>query len=665
MGTKPRVTNKAEQTSSGQLGFYFDQNRCDACYACVVACKDWHDIPPGPAKWLRVSTIEKGKYPNVYLGFNINLCNQCVNAPCLAACPAEAISKREADGVVVVDRDKCLGQDECGYPCSHECPAGNDVLGFVSLIREGKYAEAWKLLAESNPFPGVCGRVCLHPCESACNRGQVDEPVSIQALERFAAEYIHAVPPFIVERKQQRVAIVGSGPAGLACAYHLARHGYRATVFEALPVAGGMLRVGIPEYRLPRAVLDREIAFIEALGVEIKTNMRVGQNLSLEELDQFDAVFLAVGTHKERPLDITGANLKEVIAGVDFLREVRLNGKAIIGQRVVVLGGGNVAVDSARTALRLGAKEVSIAYRRTQAEMPASPEEVEAALEEGIAIHTSRLPIKITSENEHVAGIECISLRSIESDKDRKLQFNTIKGSETILPADTIILAIGQESDLSFLPRDIKVNRDMIIIDENGATSRRKYFAGGDAAIPEKKVAWAIGSGRRAAQAIDRYLRGLPKEKPAAKPTTVEPKLVDTDFIEKKKRVTAPVLSVTDRRQNFGEVVLGLNNESAKEEANRCLLCKGMCLVACPYDAPQFGAEDNPKMQKCEFCLEDWERGDKPICVRSCTMRALDAGPIDELRAKYGDIRSAEEFPYYKKSEPAITFKPKAYRPKG
>ncbi len=660
--TRPRRKKETKKNNGSQIGFFFDQTRCDGCFACMVACKDWHDVPAGPASWLRITPVEKGKYPDCFLAYKINFCNQCASAPCVAACPAEAITKREADGIVTVDREKCVGRDECGFPCSIDCPAGNDVLGFVSLIKEGNYAGAWKRLVENNPFPGVCGRVCFHPCETACNRSQVDEPVSIQALERFAAEHIPTVPPFTLDcKKQQRVAIVGSGPAGLSCAYHLARRGYRVTVFEALPVAGGVLRVGIPEYRLPQAVLDREIDFIKATGVEIKTNMRVGQNISLKDLDKFDAVFLAVGTHKEKRLNIPGIDMKEVIPGVDFLREVRLNGKVKVGKRVVVLGGGNVAFDCARTALRLGATEVHIVCPECDEDMPAEPSEIKQGKEEGIEIHTSRLACKILSKNERLSGVECLGLRSMKFDEDGRLQFDAIKGSETILPADTVISAVGQEPELSFLPADIKVKNGVISIDENGATSRRKYFAGGDAAISEKRVAWAIGSGRRAAEAIDRFLSGLPAEKPAKKTQTVKSKLVDTDFIKKKKRTSAPALPVAVRHQNFNEVELGLDTEPAKAEADRCLVCRAMCSVACPYGAPQFGIEDNPKMQKCNFCVEDWEQGDKPICVRSCTMRALDAGPIEELRARYGDIKSAEGFIYHKKTEPAITFKPKSY----
>lgn len=661
-GTAAKISKGNGKKNSKQLGIFFNQTRCDACYACAVACKDWHDVPAGPARWLRVKSIERGKYPNPFLAFNVSMCNHCVNAPCVEICPAEAISKREEDGIVVVDREKCVGRDECGTPCSHECPAGNDVLGFVSLVREGKYAEAWRLITENNPLPGVCGRVCSHPCEAACNRDQADEPIAIHAIERLAAEYIPRVPPFTIERKQQRVAVVGSGPAGLSCGYHLARRGYRVTVYEALPVAGGMLRVGIPEYRLPGEVLDREIALIEAMGVDIKTGMELGKNLSLAELDGYDAVFLAIGAHTEKRLDIPGINLKEVIPGIDFLKEAKLKGKVKIGKKVVVLGGGNVAFDCARTAHRLGAEEVHIVCPEGEEDILAEPAEVEQGQEEGITIHSSRLACQVLSADGQVSGVECLGLRSMSFDETGKLHFDAIEGSEKVLAADTVILAIGQEPDFSFLPEDIKVKGGMISVDTDGATSRPKYYAGGDAALTERKVAWAIGSGKRSAEAIDRALKGLPAEKPVAKAGCNGHTLLDTDFIEKKVRVKIPVLPAEDRRQGFAEVEKGLDNEQAKAEAERCLICRGMCLVACPYDAPQFGDEDNPKMQKCDLCLEEWEIGKQPICVRSCTMRALDAGPIEELRAKYGDIRDAEGFCYYEKSEPSITFKPYANR---
>ena len=660
-GTATKVSKGNGKKNSKQLGIFFNQTRCDACYACAVACKDWHDVPAGPARWLRVKTIERGKYPNPFLAFNVSMCNHCVNAPCVEICPAEAISKRGEDGIVVVDREKCLGRDECGYPCSHECPAGNDVLGFVSLVREGKYAEAWRLIIENNPLPGVCGRVCSHPCETVCNRGQADEPVAIHAIERLAAEYIPTVPPFTIERKKQRVAVVGSGPAGLSCGYHLARRGYRVAVFEALPVAGGMLRVGIPEYRLPGDVLDREIALIEAMGVDIKTDMQLGKNLSLKELDEYDAVFLAVGAHTEKKLDIPGINLKDVIPGIDFLKEVKLKGEVKIGKKVVVLGGGNVAFDCARTAHRLGASEVHIVCPEGEEDILAEPAEIEQGQEEGITIHSSHLACRVLSEDGRVSGVECLGLRSMSFDQDGRLHFDAIEGSEKALPADTVILAIGQEPDLSFLPKDIEVKGGMISVDADGATSRPGYYAGGDAALTARRVAWAIGSGKRSAEAIDRVLKGLPVEKPVEKAGNGH-KLLDTDFIEKKARVQIPVLPVKDRRQGFAEVEKGLGSEQAKAEAERCLICRGMCLVACPYDAPQFGAEDNPRMQKCDLCLDRYQKNQKTICVEACPVYALDVGPFEEMKDKYGDIRDAEGITYYPATDPSLIIKPRNRR---
>ena len=651
--------SKERGSNNLQVGFYFDQTRCDGCYACVVACKDWHDIAAGPASLLRIFTIEKGKYPDPFLAFNFNPCYHCIDAPCVLACPVEAIDKREKDGIVLIDREKCLGRDECGYSCSHECPVGNDVLGVISLIKDRKYYDAWRLLADSNPFSGVCGRICFHPCETACNRNQVDDSVNIQAIERFVADFMPTVPPFTVEHKKQRVAIVGSGPAGLSCAYHLARFGYRVTVFEALPVIGGMLRVAIPEYRLPRVILDREIAFIKALGVEVRTNTCVGRDISIEELDKFDAVFVAIGTHRDKLLNIGGVELQGVITGLGFLKEVNINGKLNIAKKVVVLGGGNVAYDCARTALRLGATEVHIVCPEECENMLAEPLEIKQGEEEGIKIHASTIARNIMGLNNQVTGVECIRLRSMAWDQYGELHFDAIKGSETILPADTVIVAIGQEPDVSFLPNDIKVSCGVINIDKDGATTRAKYFAGGDAAVTERKVAWAIGSGRRAAQTIDRQLRGLSGEKES--PLMRKSELRDTDFIKHINRTKNPMIPISRRIGNFAEVVLGLDEEQAKEEANRCLICRGMCSVACPYGAAQFGAENNPKMQKCDYCVEELDQGKLPICVRSCTTRALDAGFIDEMIFKYGDDKKAEGFDYYEKSQPSITFRPKAY----
>ena len=657
--TKRKNGKSTAQATPKQLGYYFDQTRCTGCYTCAVACKDWHDIPAGSTKWLRVATVLKGKFPNLFLAFNANICYQCESAPCIMACPTQAISKREEEGIVVVDREKCLGKDRCGHSCSYECPAGNDVLGFISLIKEGKYAEAWRLLVENNPFPGVCGRVCFHPCESACNRAQIDEVISIHALERFAGEYKSNVSLDAIKRKKQRVAIVGSGPAGLSCAYHLTRFGYEVIVFEALPVAGGMLRMAIPEYRLPKSVVEREIAFIESAGVEIRTNMQLGKNLGFEELDKFDAVFLATGAHKEKRLEIPGIDSNGVIAGLEFLKKAKLNKKIDVGKSVVVLGGGNVAFDCARTARRLGATDIHLVCPECYEDMLASPSEIEQGKEEGIIIHNSCLASRILGNDGHTAGVACFSLRSMEFDENGKLRFEAVKGSEFVLVADTLIVAIGQEPDFSFLPGDIKVRDGMVSIDESGATSRRKYFAGGDMALADRKVARAIGSGRKAAQAIDQYLGNSTEEVESDRPATIESKLIDTSFIEKKQKVKIPLAAMKDRQQNFAEVEQDLNSEQARVEADRCLVCEGMCFVACPYNAPQFGDEENPRMQKCDLCLERWAENVKPVCVESCPTRALDAGFLDELESQYGETKGAAGFSFSQKAKPAIVLKAK------
>jgi heterodisulfide reductase subunit A2 len=647
---------------NSQMGFYCDQTSCMGCAACVIACKQWHDIPAGPASWMRVQSIEEGVFPNVYLGYLPSRCLNCENAACVEACPAGAVSKREKDGIVLVDRDKCLGRDACGNDCSDACPAGTDVRGFVSLIKQGKYEDAWRLVVESNPFPGVCGRVCVHPCESACARGQVDEPVAINALERLASEHMSPNPlhvPYLAERRSEKVAVVGSGPAGLTCAYHLARLGYRVTVFEALPVAGGMLRIGIPKYHLPKEILDREIAFIENCGVEIKTNKRLGENLSKTDLEQYAAVFLSTGAHKQKTLDIPGKDLKGVMTGIDFLAKVNSDENVDLGKQILVVGGGDVAIDCARSAIRLGASEVHIACLESLEQMPANPTGIAEAEEEGIKIHPSRSFSRILGANGHCDGVECVNLHSMKFEQDGTLHLDVIEKSEHVLPADTIILAIGQALDTKVLPEGLEVNNGRIVIDETGATSLPNYFAGGDAAIPEWRVAYAIGSGRRAAEAINRQIRGLPAVESPSTSKTRKSQFSDTETFEKMERVSTEKLAVSNRISGFPEVELTLTDEQGKKEANRCLECRGMCSLACPYDVPQFDAGDNPKMQKCDSCVEEWEAGKDPICVRSCPTRALDAGPIEELKAKYGDSRVAKNFTYYENTKPSVVFKAK------
>ncbi len=488
-------------------------------------------------------------------------------------------------------------------PCNHNCPAGSDVVGYLALIREGKHREAWELIKQENPFPGVCGRICPHPCESECNREELGGAIAIHTMERFLADWAASQRRSVQasQRYNAKVAVIGSGPAGLSCAYHLARRGYLVTVFEALPVAGGMMRVGIPEYRLPRQVLDREIADIEALGVEIKTGMRLGDNLPMSELDDYDAVFIAVGLQKSRRLNVPGEDAEGVIPGLEFLKRVNLGEEVQVGPRVAVLGGGNTAIDAARSALRLGS-EVTILYRRSRAEMPAIAEEIEEALEEGVKIRYLTAPVELLVENGQVTGLRCVKMELGMPDESGRRRPLPIAGSEFTIEADTVIPAIAQEADTAFLETEswkLEVGRGRIAIDAAGATTRPGTFAGGDVATPFGTVAHAIGSGKRAALAIDKYLRGeelagfppvdeavhaVPKN---MAPTIVRFEDLNLAYFEELERPAQPQKPVEGRVRDFAEVNMGFEEEDAQTEAERCFNCGtcnlcDTCFVFCP-----------------------------------------------------------------------------------
>lgn len=403
--------------------------------------------------------------------------------------------------------------------CQETCPVHLDIRGYIGLIAEGKYGEAFSLIRERLPFPAVIGRICTHPCEEVCNRGKVDQPLSIKFLKRFVADYEIQTSSrprqegAILGSRPERVAVVGAGPAGLTAAHDLAWMGYNVTVFEALPVAGGMLAVGIPQYRLPRDVLNREIGFVQDLGVEIKTNTPIGKDLTLDDLfaQGYKAVFIAVGAHQSMRLNIPGEEAEGVVHGVDFLRDLNLGREVWVGDRVGIIGGGNVAMDAARSALRLGAKEVLILYRRSRQEMPASTEEIEAAEHEGVKIEYLVAPVEVLTNQGKVVGLRCVRMRLGEPDTSGRRRPIPIEGSEFNVELDMIIPAIGQAADLSFIPEDsgIEVRRGRIVVSPDTlATTRPGVFAGGDVVTGPWIAIEAIAAGKKAALSIDAYLRG-------------------------------------------------------------------------------------------------------------------------------------------------------------
>jgi NADPH-dependent glutamate synthase beta subunit-like oxidoreductase/Pyruvate/2-oxoacid:ferredoxin oxidoreductase delta subunit len=474
-------------------------------------------------------------------------------------------------------------------PCKAACPAGIHVQGYLALIAQGKFAEALALIREAIPFPGICGRVCHHPCEAACRRGEHDQPIAIEYLKRFVSDYeasqrlsgsaSQRYDAMTLRRYDaKKIAIVGSGPAGLTAAYFLAREGYPVTVFEALPVAGGMMAVGIPEYRLPRDVLQSEIKAIEDLGVEIRTNTPIGSNgdLSLEDLKRdYDAVFVAVGAHGSRRLNVEGEDLTGVLHGVDFLREVGLGHEVTVGEKVLVIGGGDVAIDSAMAARRLGGQQVTILYRRSREEMPARPWEIEEAEEEGIAFQFLATPARVLGTNGRVTGLECLRMELGEPDESGRRRSIPVHGSEFVVEADTVIVAIGQVLDVGDWRLEIG---DWIVADPvTLQTNLEGVFAGGDAVTGPATVIEAIAAGKRAAESIGRYLSGedLAADHTLWPPDTSEVEYYTPPVVEPEARAQMPKLSVAER-VDFAEINLGFSEKEAIAEAQRCLSC-GVC----------------------------------------------------------------------------------------
>ena len=470
-------------------------------------------------------------------------------------------------------------------PCQHTCPLEQDVPCYVGLIAQGELEQAIEIVRRENPLPSICGRVCTATCEAKCRAGEGDgEAISIRMLKRFLADYEREkglyVTPKPKQTRSQQVAIVGSGPAGLTCAYYLALDGYRVIIYESLPVAGGMLAVGIPDYRLPKNILNWEIENIKSLGVDIKTNTTVGVDIRLQYLwSKYDAVFIATGTHKGLKMNIEGEESPQVIDAVDFLRAINLGQEVEIGQTVAVIGGGDAAIDAARVAKRLG-KDVKILYRRTRREMPAAKEEVEGAIEEGIEIEFLVAPVRVLSENGQLKGIECVRMELGDVDKSGRRRPVPIKGSEFTMDIDTLMPAIGQQPDPSAVPSDkhlktskantIEVSPDTLYSGMNGV------FVGGDVVSGPNTVTAAMAHGKIAAKMIHKYIQELPMEReykvtrPIAHVEALE--LTDKE-LEELQKPSMPLLSLEERSGNFKEVELGFTEETAIREAKRCLRC--------------------------------------------------------------------------------------------
>ena len=481
-------------------------------------------------------------------------------------------------------------------PCTYACPLHINVPRYVELIRKGEFAKAIEVIRENNPLPSVCGRVCSHPCEIACRQRQWDDAVAIRALKRVVSDAENQKPapkPEKSSSKSQKVAIVGSGPAGLTAAHFLAKEGYQVVIYEALPKPGGMLAYGIPEFRLPEKALQSDIERIQALGVEIRCNQKIGENISLNDLEkEYDAVFIGVGAYKSRRLNIEGEEAEGCMDCLSFLRDVRMGKETKLGKKVAIIGGGNAAMDAARTAWRLNPEKVYLVYRRSKSQMPADIEEIDALIEEGIEIHEQATPIKIHTKDNCVTGIECLKTRLSQVDESGRARPVPIEGSNFTLEVDNVLVAISQEPDIEELVAgsniDIEKGQTFVVDQKNLSTKQEGIFAGGDLVRGADTIVAAMGDGKNAATFIQQYLEKQEYSLESKWKTATSGAQEGKDTLPWKISHTHSSALDSKERKNFNEVESVLDDENAKLQAERCLHCDvkcNICVEVCPNRA--------------------------------------------------------------------------------
>ncbi|MFQ5975960.1 MAG: FAD-dependent oxidoreductase, partial [Candidatus Hydrothermarchaeales archaeon] len=600
------------------------------CSACILTPKM---VSVGQHENIELLTYSEVEDVSGYIGnFKVKIkkksrfvnekCTAC--AECLKVCPVnlpsefeEGLSKRHAiyrpfaqsvPNIYVIDKKETP-------PCKTSCPIKMDVQGYIALIRAGKLKEAYTLMRKTNPLPGICGRVCYHPCEKECKRGALDEPIAILALKRYIADRADEYIPPKIKRIDKSVAIIGSGPSGLTAAYDLALNGYNVTIFESTQKPGGMLRAGIPPYRLPKDILDKEINDIEKLGVKIKTGVKIGADKKLSDLkSEFDSVLIATGAQKSMRLGINGEDAEGIIHGIDFLKKVNYQETfppaeraGELGGKVGIIGGGNTAIDAARAAKRLG-KDVTIFYRRSRNEMPANPEEVKAAMDEGIKIELLVSPKKIATENSRLKSLTLIRMELGEMDSSGRRRPIPIPDSQFEVSLDVLIPAISQRPDSEFAKEaGIEVTKwDTLSIDDKSLSTRiNGIFACADVVTGPSTVTEAMAQGRKAAASINKFLKEeeLFKEEEESLESITDSYVSEEELQRLKevypleKRVEMPHIEDSQRIVSFGEVELGFSDEDARREAERCLSCGGCsdcdeCAKVCEPNAIDYNMKD-------------------------------------------------------------------------